>query len=94
MNLGLHCLACINGASKQARHSIINGASIIPWKRGKIVTWDVTVADSFAASKIKETSLTAGAAAELAAMKKTAKYEELTELIFSCHLLERSLVSK
>ena len=106
-SLGLHCLACIKSANKQARQSIINdvvyrsmvsakiqavkeptglckdgkrpdSASIIPWKRGKIVTWDVTVADSFAASYIKDTSFTAGAASELAAMTKTAKYEELT----------------
>ena len=59
-----------------------DGASIIPWKRGKIVTWDVTVADSFAASYIKDASFTAGAAAVLAAMKKTAKYEEMTRTYF------------
>ena len=27
-----------------------DGASIIPWRRGRDVTWDVTVADTFAAS--------------------------------------------
>ena len=32
-----------------------DGASIISWKRGRIVTWDVTVAVSFAASYIKDT---------------------------------------
>ena len=46
-----------------------------------MVTWDVIVANSFAASYIKDTSFTAGAAA-LAAMKKTAKYEELTQTYF------------
>ena len=54
-----------------------DGASIIPWRRGRNVTWDVTVADTFAASYVGDTAVRAGAAAERAAAKKTEKYDEL-----------------
>ena len=54
-----------------------DGATLIPWKRGRSVTWDVTVADTFAASYLPMTSLEAGSAAERAASLKIKKYEEL-----------------
>ena len=54
-----------------------DGASIIPWRHGRNVTWDVTVADTFAASYVGDTAVRAGAAAERAAAKKTEKYDEL-----------------
>ena len=54
-----------------------DGASIVPWGRGRNIAWDVTVADTFAASYLSLTSVQAGAAAERAALLKTAKYEEL-----------------
>ena len=86
--LGLHCLACIKGASKQARHSIINDVvyrSMVSakiqavkeptglCKDGKrarrrfyhsLEAWQDSYvgrhrADSFAASYIKDTSVTA-----------------------------------
>ena len=54
-----------------------DGATLISWKRGRGVTWDVTVADTFAASYLPMTSLEAGSAAERAASLKIKKYEEL-----------------
>ena len=39
-----------------------DGASVIPWRRGRNVTWDVTVADTFAASYVGDTAVMAGAA--------------------------------
>jgi hypothetical protein len=54
-----------------------DGASIVPWGRGRNIAWDVTVADTFAASYLPLTSVCAGAAAERAAMLKIVKYEEL-----------------
>ena len=45
-----------------------------PWRRGRNVTWDVTVADTFAASYVGDTAVRAGAAAERAAAKKAEKY--------------------
>ena len=54
-----------------------DGASIVPWGRGRNIAWDVTVADTFAATYVPHTSVQAGAAAERAALLKTAKYDEL-----------------
>ena len=54
-----------------------DGASIIPWKRGRNVTWDVTVADTFAASYVNDAATCAGKVAESAAAKKVSKYAEL-----------------
>ena len=39
-------------------------ASLIPWKRGKLLAWDVTVPDTCAASHIGETAENAEAAIE------------------------------
>jgi hypothetical protein len=55
---------------------------MIPWARGKCLTWDVTVPDTFAASHIDRTSQCAGAAAFKAAEFKSTKYAELTSYIF------------
>ena len=56
-----------------------DGASITPWRRGKSVSWDVTVADTFANSYIASTSVEAGTAAEIAAVRKKTKYLELAQ---------------
>ena len=54
-----------------------DGVTLIPWSRGKCLTWDVTVPDTFAASHLPATSLVAGSASEKAATLKTTKYMEL-----------------
>ena len=54
-----------------------DGASLIPWKRGKPLAWDVTVPDTYAASHIGETAENAGAAAKKAATNKIVKYNSL-----------------
>jgi len=54
-----------------------DGLTLIPWKAGKPLTWDVTVSSTLAASYIESTSRTAGAAAELADIRKSAKYANL-----------------
>ena len=54
-----------------------DGASIIPRKRGRNGTWDVTVADTFAASYINDAATCAGKVAESAAARKVLKYAEL-----------------
>ena len=56
-----------------------DGVTLIPWRRGRCVTWDVTVADTYAASYVGDTSLRAGAAAERAASRKLEKYRHLEE---------------
>ena len=54
-----------------------DGITQIPWQRGKCAAWDVTVADTLAASYRHLTAATSGAAAENAATKKEAKYAGL-----------------
>ena len=54
-----------------------DGASIIPWKRGRNVTWDVTVADTFASSYVSDAAVCARKVAERAAAKEIAKYAQL-----------------
>jgi hypothetical protein len=56
-----------------------DGLTLIPWKSGKPLTWDVTVSSTLAASYVDLTSRTAGAAAELADTRKSAKYADLEE---------------
>jgi hypothetical protein len=54
-----------------------DGLTLIPWKNGKPLTWDVTVASSLAASYVDHTARSAGAAADMAALRKSAKYSNL-----------------
>ena len=55
-----------------------DGLTLIPWQGGRNLTWDVTVADTLAASHLPTTSRLAGGAAESAAVRKHSKYLELT----------------
>jgi hypothetical protein len=54
-----------------------DGASLIPWSKGRCITWDVTVPDTFAVSYLSQTSVLAGAAADRAAELKHNKYTTL-----------------
>ena len=49
-----------------------------PWQAGKNLIWDVTVADTLAASHLPLTSQQSGSAAESASDRKELKYSELT----------------
>jgi len=51
-----------------------DGLTMIPWQRGQSLTWDVTVATTLADSYIQASASSAGAAAEMAASRKLAKY--------------------
>ena len=53
--------------------------TLIPWKNGKCVTWDVTVTDTLAQSYLSSTSSTFGGAAEAAADRKSLKYAQLAQ---------------
>ena len=55
-----------------------DGATLVPWTRGRTFAWDVTLLDTFTASHIQFTSSSACAAADKAAANKTANYVELT----------------
>ncbi|GAU95729.1 hypothetical protein RvY_07302 [Ramazzottius varieornatus] len=52
-----------------------DGKTMIPWKNGKELVWDVTVVDTLAKSYVGKTSEKVGAAAEDAEEKKIEKYQ-------------------
>src|SRR6476469_738151 len=54
-----------------------DGATLIPWSRGKCLAWDATCADTMAASHLSTTCTSAGAAANQAATLKQQKYAAL-----------------
>jgi len=55
-----------------------DGLMLIPWCRGRSLIWDVMVVDTiFYLSYLHAKSAEAGAAAELAAIRKNTKYNEL-----------------
>ncbi|XP_055348359.1 uncharacterized protein LOC129595388 [Paramacrobiotus metropolitanus] len=55
-----------------------DGVTLVPWERGKMLTWDATCVCTVALSHIAATSKQAGAAAARAEQDKVAKYRELT----------------
>ena len=54
-----------------------DGLTLIPWRKGRSLIWDVTVIDTVAPSYFYATSAVAGAAAELADTRKNSKYSQL-----------------
>jgi hypothetical protein len=55
-----------------------DGTTLIPWKAGRSLVWDVTVVDTLAPSYLQATAVTAGAAAEIADNRKNQKYQSLS----------------
>ena len=54
-----------------------DGATMVPWERGKPLIWDATCSDTFAPSYIPNASSEAGAVAALAEDRKRMKYQHL-----------------
>ena len=54
-----------------------DGATLVPWARGKPMACDVTVPDTYAQSHVNGTSIKAGTAADSAAAAKNAKYTDI-----------------
>ena len=55
-----------------------DGLTLFPWQSGKPLTWDVTVVSKLAGSYVSDSECLAGAAAELAATRKSDKYANLS----------------
>ncbi|XP_055357496.1 uncharacterized protein LOC129602493 isoform X3 [Paramacrobiotus metropolitanus] len=56
-----------------------DGVTVFPWKNGKPLVWDVTVADTFAQTYIARTSRVPGSAAEARENHKLGKYDGLAD---------------
>jgi len=56
-----------------------DGMTLIPWKTGRAAVWDVTVVCTSAASYLVSSAHESGAAAEMAATRKIAKYSNIME---------------
>ena len=56
-----------------------DGLTLIPWREGRCLIWDVTVADITPASYLPSISISAGSAAKLAAVRKQTKYANLAQ---------------
>ena len=54
-----------------------DGLTLVPWQRGRCLTWDVTVVDTFAASYLAANSFAAGGASAAAVARKSSKYAGL-----------------
>jgi hypothetical protein len=54
-----------------------DGLTLVPWREGRCLVWDVTVADTTATSYLASTAVLAGSAADSAAARKESKYIEL-----------------
>ena len=59
-------------------HKQPDGMSLIPWEKGRCLSWDVTIADTFADLYIKHTAEAASAVAKRATLNKIRKYEHLS----------------
>jgi len=68
-----------------------DGATLLPWAKGKPLALDVTVPDTYADSHLDDTATTAGAAADKAAGNKEAKYRQQPHLHASCHRVSRDM---
>ena len=54
-----------------------DGVSLLPWRNGKLIAWDVTVATTLAESYLAASSSRSGSAADLISARKEAKYQGL-----------------
>ena len=54
-----------------------DGASVMPWRSGRVLVWDATCPDTFAPSHLQFADMEAGAVADLAERRKRVKYTEL-----------------
>ena len=55
-----------------------DGVSLVPWKRGRPITWDFTCPDTFAPSHLPHSSVESGAVAADAENSKALKYSHLS----------------
>ena len=54
-----------------------DGITSVPWHKGRCLAWDATCPDTFAQSHVQSSSVSAGAAAAAAELKKRNKYSDM-----------------
>ena len=54
-----------------------DGVTLVPWKQGKCLAWDVTMPDTYAQSHLPTTATNVGHAADMSAVSKTQKYQSI-----------------
>jgi len=54
-----------------------DGVTMIPWSRGRCLTWDVTAPDTLAPTNITGSARAVGSAAGVAETQKITKYQEI-----------------
>ena len=64
-----------------------DGYTLIPWRAGRNLTWDVFIVNTVAASYIQTTSVIAGSATEIASERKIVKYVELSNTSCFCPII-------
>ena len=56
-----------------------DGVTLIPWKQGKCLAWDMTMPDTYAQSHLRTTATIVGHAADKSAVSKTQKYQSILQ---------------
>ena len=56
-----------------------DGVTLIPWKQGKCLAWNVTMPDTYAQSHLPTTATNVGHAADKSAVSKTPKYQSILQ---------------
>src|SRR6218665_2167375 len=79
ISFGVHCSADVPSMKEpsgllRTDGKRPDGATLIPWSAGRYMALDATVVHTCAASYLSQTAISAGSAAEQAAVRKTAKY--------------------
>ena len=54
-----------------------DGVTLIPWKEGKFLAWDVIMPDTYTQSHLPTTATNVGHAADKSAVSKTQKYQSI-----------------
>ena len=56
-----------------------DGVTLIPWKQGNCLAWDVTMPDTYAQSHLPTTATNVGHTADKSAVSKTQKYQHILQ---------------
>ena len=64
------------GLTRDGSDKRVHGCTLIPWQRGRSITWDVIIPDTLANSHLPRTSTVSGTAFEKASLGNISKTQE------------------